>query len=322
MQFDSRYRKFGLIVSDEYDDIVETKGGITKHTNKFSVIGFKVLNLETLSFSDVYTDDENIEFESCKSNSHLDSLIIEEVISKTTKITSFYLVSVDKYESVTSFLPVYKRNGVLYKSYMSNKVLYNLCSVYSLVVDAKSLTIDITSKLESPEKYDRMSKEFRANYLGGEYIDICDKNALTYRISDSIYGNADFCYIDNKNSREIVIPSSCKYIQVHTIGVADTIVFGKCAEVIDCWSQKLVLLNVNNIYISKEASTEFVGSYLYFLVVAFCITSDVTDLIIKLRHDVEMARKIGYAKVYAILSKEEYKDTMEYILDRKNIVIY
>ena len=118
MQFDSRYRKFGLIVSDEYDDIVETKGGITKHTNKLSVIGFKVLNLETLSFSDVYTDDENIEFESCKSNSHLDSLIIEEVISETTKITSFYLVSWDKYESVTSFLPVYKRNGVLYKSYM------------------------------------------------------------------------------------------------------------------------------------------------------------------------------------------------------------
>lgn len=322
MHFDSRYRKFGLIVSDEYDDTVETKGGITKHTNKFSIIGFKVLNLETLSFSDVYMEDENIEFESCNSNSHLDSLIIEEVISETTKITSFYLVSGDKYESVTSPLPVYKKNGDLYKSYMSNKVLYNLCSVYYLVVDAKSLTVDITLKLESPEKYDRMRKEFRVNYLGGEHIDICDKNALIYRISDSIYGNADFCYIDNKNSREIIIPSSCKYIQVATTGVADTIVFGKYAKVIDCWSQKLALLSVNNVYISKEASTEFVGSYLYSLVVAFCITSNVTDLIIKLRHDVEMARKIGYSKVYDTLSKAEYKDTMKHILDSKNIVVY
>ena len=110
MYFDSRYRKFGIIISDECESITETRDDATKNTKIFSVLGYKILNLETLSFEDVYIGDEYIEFEYFHLNSrNYESLNDVEVTSGSYKNSYFHLKRGYTKESVTSPLPVYKK---------------------------------------------------------------------------------------------------------------------------------------------------------------------------------------------------------------------
>lgn len=137
MYFDSRYRKFGIIISDECESITETRDDATKNTKIFSILGYKILNLETLSFEDVYIGDEYIEFEAFHLNSRdYESVIDVEVTSGSYRNVYIHLKSGYRKESVTSPLPLYKRNGTFYKSYLSNKIVYKLDKLYCLLIDA------------------------------------------------------------------------------------------------------------------------------------------------------------------------------------------
>lgn len=323
MYFDSRYRKFGLIVSDECECTTETRDSAIKNTKIFSILGYKVLNIETLSFEDVYIGDEDIEFEAFHLNSrNYESLIYVEVTSGSYRNVYIHLKSGYRKESVTSPLPLYKRNGTFYKSYLSNKIVYKLDKLYCLLIDAKDFSVDIISRFEEPERYKEVYNEGMTNYFGGYNMLIDDKNALLEEISDGIYANKDLCCITCKSSHEVLIPSNCKYIYIYSLGEVDTIVFGKCAKLIDCLNTKLAIAPIKNIYVSKESSKEFIGSYLYSMVIAFYELDVATDLVKMLRHELFRNRECGYATVYDICNKEKYKEAIEYVLAGTNIVVY
>lgn len=323
MYFDSRYRKFGIIISDECESITETKDCATKNTKIFSILGYKVLNIETLSFEDVYIGDEDIEFEAFHLCSRdYDSLIDVDVTDGSYKNSYFHLKRGYTKESVTSPLPVYKKNGTFYKSYKSNKVLYTLGSLYAVVVDAKSLNIDIISRFKDTRKYNKAINKYSNNYFGGYNIGIEDKIAILEKISDGIYGDKDLCCITCKCSHEVLIPSNCKYIYIYSLGEVDTIVFGKCAKLIDCSNTKLAIAPVKNIYVSKESSKEFIGSYLYSMVIAFYELGVATDLVKTLRHELFRNRECGYATAYDICNKEKYKEAVAYVLQGTEIIVY
>ena len=215
MYFDSRYRKFGIIISDECESITETRDSAIKNTKIFSILGYKVLNIETLSFEDVYIGDEYIEFEAFHLNSRdYESLIDVEVTDGSYKNSYFHLKRGYSKESVTSPLPVYKKNGTFYKSYKSNKVLYTLGSLYAVVIDAKSLGVDIISRFKDTRKYNKAINKYSNNYFGGCNIGIEDKSAIIEKVSDGIYADKDLCYITNQTCHEVIVPSSCKYVWV------------------------------------------------------------------------------------------------------------
>lgn len=323
MHFDSRYRKFGLIVSDECECTTETRDSAIKNTKIFSILGYKVLNIETLSFEDVYIGDEDIEFEAFHLGSRdYDSLIDVDVTSGSYRNSYFHLKRGYSRESVTSPLPVYKKNGTFYKSYKSNKVLYNLGSLYAVVVDAKSLSIDIILRFKDTRRYNKAINKYSNNYFGGYSIGIEDKSAILEKISDGIYADKDLCYITNETGHDVIIPSSCKYIWFDGLGEVDTIVFGKCAKLIDCLNTKLAIAPVKNIYVSKESGKEFIGSYLYSMVIAFYELGVATDLVKTLRHELFRNRECGYATAYDICNKEKYKEAVAYVLQGKEVVVY
>lgn len=323
MYFDSRYRKFGLIVSDECECTTETRDSAIKNTKIFSILGYKVLNIETLSFEDVYIGDEDIEFEAFHLGSrYYDSLIDVDVTDGSYKNSYFHLKRGYSKESVTSPLPVYKKNGTFYKSYKSNKVLYKLGSLYAVVVDAKSLSIDIILRFKDTRRYNKAINKYSNNYFGGYNIGIEDKIAILEKISDGIYGDKDLCCITNETGHEVIIPSSCKYIWFESLGEVDTIVFGKRVELFECKNTKLALASVKNIYISKKASKEFIGCYLYSMVIVFYGLGVATDLVKTLRHELFRNRECGYAVAYDICNKEKYKDAIEYVLQGTEIIVY
>ena len=323
MYLDSRYRKFGIIISDECESITETRDDATKNTKIFSVLGYKVLNIETLSFQDVYIGDEDIEFEYFHLNSrNYESLNDVEVTSGSYKKSYFHLKRGYTKESVTSPLPAYKKNGTFYKSYKSNKVLYTLSSLYAVVVDAKSLNIDIISRFKDTRRYNNSINKYSNNYFGGYNIGIEDKSAILEKISDGIYADKDLCCITNETGHEVIIPSSCKYIWFESLGEVDTIVFGKRVKLFECKNTKLAIAPVKNIYVSKESSKEFIGSYLYSMVIAFYELGVATDLVKELRHELFRNRECGYATAYDICNKEKYKEAIEYVLAGTNIVVY
>lgn len=324
MYFDSRYRKFGLIVSDECECTTETRDSAIKNTKIFSILGYKVLNIETLSFEDVYIGDEDIEFEAFHLGSRdYDSVIDVDVTDGSYKNSYFHLKRGYSKESVTSPLPVYKKNGTFYKSYKSNKVLYTLGSLYAVVVDAKSLSIDIILRFKDTRRYNKAINKYSNNYFGGYNIGIEDKSPILEEVSSGIYADKDLCYITNQTCHEVIIPSSCKYVWVESLGEVDTIVFGKRVKLFECSdSFILALTQVKNIYISKEASKKFIGCYLYSMVLAFCKLGVATDLVKTLRHELFRNRECGYSTAYDICNKEKYKDAVEYVLQRTNIVVY
>lgn len=323
MYFDSRYRKFGLIVSDECVDIIETKDSSTKHTKKFSILGYKVLNLQTLSFQDVYIGDEEIKFESFHLTSRdYESIVIVEVISGNYRNTYFHLLNSYRHESVALPLPLYKQDGEFYISCKSNKVLYTLGSFYALVIDAKSLSINIISRLKDTKRYTKSIDKYSKNHFGGCNISIDDNSALLEEISKGIYVNNDFCCIDNETCHEIIIPSNCKYVWVESLGEVDTIVFGKRVKLFECSNTSLSLAPVKTIYISKESSKEFIGCYLYSMVISYYKLGVATDLVKELRHELFRNRECGYATAYDICSNEKYKEAIEYVLKGTNIVVY
>jgi len=324
MYFDSRYRKFGLIVSDECECTTETRDSAIKNTKIFSILGYKVLNIETLSFEDVYIGDEDIEFEAFHLGSRdYDSLIDVDVTDGSYKNSYFHLKRGYSKESVTSPLPVYKKNGTFYKSYKSNKVLYTLGSLYAVVVDAKSLSIDIILRFKDTRRYNKAINKYSNNYFGGYNIGIEDKSSILEEVSSGIYADKDLCYITNQTCHEVIIPSSCKYVWVESLGEVDTIVFGKRVKLFECSdSFILALTQVKNIYISKEASKEFIGCYLYSMVLAFCKLGVATDLVKMLRHELFRNRECGYATAYDICNKEKYKEAVAYVLQGKEIVVY
>lgn len=96
MYFDSKYRKFGIIISDECESTTETRDSAIKNTKIFSILGYKVLNIETLSFEDVYIGDEDIEFEAFHLGSRdYDSLI--DVDFSTCEVADLGLENLPKY---------------------------------------------------------------------------------------------------------------------------------------------------------------------------------------------------------------------------------
>lgn len=323
MYFDSRYRKFGIIISDACESITETRDDATKNTKIFSVLGYKILNLETLSFEDVYIGDEYIEFEAFHLNSRgYESVIDVEVTSGSYRNAYIHLKSGYRKESVTSPLPLYKKNGEFYSSYKSNKVLYTLGSLYAVVVDAKSLNIDIISRFKDTRKYNKAINKYSNNYFGGYNIGIEDKSPILEEVSSGIYADKDLCYVTNQTCHEVIIPSSCKYVWVEGLGEVDTIVFGKRVKQFECKNTKIALASVKNIYISKKSSKEFIGCYLYSMVIAFYELGVATDLVKTLRHELFRNRECGYAVAYDICNKEKYKEAIEYVLAGTNIVVY
>ena len=98
--------------------------------------------------------------------------------------------------------------------------------------------------------------------------------------------------------------------------------FGKRVKLFECSNTSLSLVNAKNIYISKEASKEFIGCYLYSMVIAYYKLKVATDLVTELRHELYRNRECGYATAYDICSNEKYKEAIEYVLKGTNIVVY
>ena len=164
-------------------------------------------------------------------------------------------------------------------------MLYTLGSLYAVVVDAKSLSIDIILRFKDTRRYNKAINKYSSSYFGGYNIGIEDKSPILEEVSSGIYANKDLCYITNQTGHEVIIPSSCKYVWVEGLGEVDTIVFGKRVKLFECSNTTQALVPVKNIYISKEASKEFIGCYLYSMVIAFYKLGIATDLVKTLRHE-------------------------------------
>lgn len=201
-------------------------------------------------------------------------------------------------------------------------MLYTLGSLYAVVVDAKSLNIDIISRFKDTRKYNKAINKYSNNYFGGYNIGIEDKSPILEEVSSGIYADKDLCYVTNQTCHEVIIPSSCKYVWVEGLGEVDTIVFGKRVKLFECSNTTQALVPVKNIYISKEANKEFIGCYLYSMVIAFYKLGIATDLVKTLRHELFRNRECGYATAYDICNKEKYKEAIAYVLQGKEIVVY
>ena len=320
MHFDSTYRRFGLIISDEYES--GTISGI-KLSKLFSVIGYKLLNVHTFLFEDIYNEggEHTFDYDEVGWIKYFGE---ESTKNKDGSESIEYCIgnSLDAMSGVFYPLPVYTRSGELYVSCLSDMVLYNLATLYAVVVNAKDLSVDIICRFAEPGKYSFATTKYLTNRFGGSRISPKSKNGILDIVSNGIYANDELCYVDSKDI-DVVSPKNCKYIHIENICNAETLVLGSCAELLECIpSSRYELSRIKSVYMSRNASKELVGSYLYSVISVVYRGLTATSAENNLKYEVETKRELGDSKIYDICSKEEYKDVMKHILNGINIIIY
>ena len=320
MHFDSTYRRFGLIISDEYES--GTVSGI-KLSKLFRVIGYKLLNVHNFLFEDIYNEDGEHTLD-CDESEEIKYFGEESANDKAgSKNIEYYTGNrLDAMNCVLYPLPVYTKSGDLYVSCVSSNILYSIATLYVLVVNARDLTIDTVCRFSDKDKYKDVTSKYLTSRFGAYYISPKINNAVLDRVSSGIYANEELCDVDSEDI-DIVLPNSCKYIHIRNVKNADKLVLGSCAEVLECIPSSVGRFSsIKNVYMSRDASKELVGSYLYLVINGVYKASLATIAENNLKHEVEANRELGYSKIYDICSKEEYKDAMKYFLNEINIIIY
>ena len=325
MHFDSTYRRFGIIISDEYKSgtAMDMSYREIKLSKIFHVIGYKLLNVHTLIFEDIYNEDgeHTLELDEVGEIKYFGE---EYKKNKNSLEEQEYYIGngLDAMSRVLYPFPVYTRSGDLYVSCVSDSILYRLDTLYAVIVNAKELSVNTICGFAEKDKYDVAMRKYLTNRFGNSYISPTSKNAILDNVSSGIYANDELCYVDS-DSTDIVLPKSCKYIYIYNVKNADKLVLGICAEVLECIHNTYTRFSrIKNVYMGKNASKELVGSYLYAMINGVYSISTATSIERNLKREVEVNRQFGYSKIYDICSKEEYKDAIKHILDCINIVVY